>query len=477
LSAFSLLLFALLSQTPPTIDVVYPRVMPGDSLPRIDRVDSNFVFGSVQPPGSRLWINATQVQVRDNGAFIAFLPVDWKSKKYELKAVSSSEETRLTHRFGDKTGGEPLKPPVIDFPRTIELSGSSLRVDPKGAYFIFPPAGIRVQASEWSDGFYRIPIGANRSAWAEAGSAKDVGAGKPQDAVVIWKVELDTTGGLSLFLPMDRRVLIRLEDRSDPDRIILECFDAISHIDRINYLPGSSAIREVVWEQTSDRIVRLEISLSERLWGYRGIWEEKGYRLRIRQAPKISGELNGLRVTVDPGHGGSQDGSIGPTRLAEKNANLMCSEVLSRWLVSLGAEVTNTRDRDTTLSLPARTALAEAFDSDLLISIHHNALPDGVNPFGHFGTSVHYYRPQSRELALAVQRELVTNLELPDEGIYYDNLALVRPTAQPSILIEAAYMMLPEQEARIRTREHAEAIAEAVILGIKAFLNQDQAGK
>ena len=39
------------------------------------------------------------------------------------------------------------------------------------------------------------------------------------------------------------------------------------------------------------------------------------------------------------------------------------------------------------------------------MSIHNNALPDGVNPFLNNGTSVLYYHPQSRELAEAVTFE------------------------------------------------------------------------
>ena len=34
--------------------------------------------------------------------------------------------------------------------------------------------------------------------------------------------------------------------------------------------------------------------------------------------------------------------------------------------------------------------MSEAQDADVLISIHNNALPDGVNPFTNNGTSVFY---------------------------------------------------------------------------------------
>ena len=43
----------------------------------------------------------------------------------------------------------------------------------------------------------------------------------------------------------------------------------------------------------------------------------------------------------------------------------------------------------------------------MLVSIHNNALPDGVNPFTNNGTSVYYNQPRSVPLARAIQAALV----------------------------------------------------------------------
>ena len=43
---------------------------------------------------------------------------------------------------------------------------------------------------------------------------------------------------------------------------------------------------------------------------------------------------------------------------------------------------------DSALGLYDRTDLAVAAGGELFVSIHNNALPDGVNPFVHNGTSV-----------------------------------------------------------------------------------------
>ena len=476
ISAGTLLLLVAINVAP-VIDVVYPRSAPGDTIPYINQVDSNFVFGSVQPADSKLWIDGIEAKVNKNGSFLVFQPVNWSRKLYTLQAISDGDSSSLIVRFATKPAQPPPGLPVFspaDFPRLLELSSQPLRTDPRGTYFIFPTAGTRALTTGFSAGYYRLFLASGRSAWVEARTIRnDLGKSSSVDPASIWKVELDTLhGGVSLFIPLDRKLLVRLADDSQPDRLTVEMFGAVSHIDKISYPPGTEFIREVIWEQTGDACIRLDVKLEGALWGYSARWEEKGYRLSFRPAPAIGRRLEGLRVAIDPGHGGQQDGAIGPTRLKEKQANLICAKALAERLQQSGATAFLTLDRDSVLGLPERTSLAAEFNADLLISLHHNGLPDGVNPFGHFGTGTYYYRPQSRELALAVQREVIFELGLPDEGIYYNDLALVRPTTQPAILLETAYLMLPDQEELIGSEDYPNRLARAVEKGITSFVHE-----
>ena len=56
-------------------------------------------------------------------------------------------------------------------------------------------------------------------------------------------------------------------------------------------------------------------------------------------------------------------------------------------------------DRRLPVDLWPRVALAESAGAELLVSIHNNALPDGINPFTNNGTSVFYNQPRSVPLA------------------------------------------------------------------------------
>jgi N-acetylmuramoyl-L-alanine amidase len=144
--------------------------------------------------------------------------------------------------------------------------------------------------------------------------------------------------------------------------------------------------------------------------------------------------------------------------------------VLERLLADEGARVILTRRDAKPVELWPRVRFADSVDAHLLISIHNNALPDGVNPFTNNGSSVFYFHPGSVPLARAIQTELGKRLPLRDLGIARGDLALVRGTWMPSVLVEGMFMLVPEQEAALRSDAGRYAYADAVRAGIRAFL-------
>ena len=50
-------------------------------------------------------------------------------------------------------------------------------------------------------------------------------------------------------------------------------------------------------------------------------WEQIHLQIQITQMYK-SGDLSGKTITIDPGHGGSDTGAIGPNGYTEKEATL-----------------------------------------------------------------------------------------------------------------------------------------------------------
>ena len=82
------------------------------------------------------------------------------------------------------------------------------------------------------------------------------------------------------------------------------------------------------------------------------------------------------RIVIDAGHGGHDDGTIGPNGVLEKDVVLDVALRLAALVNSrLGAEVVLTRSDDTFVPLTERTAIANEHKADLFLSIHANSSP------------------------------------------------------------------------------------------------------
>ena len=77
-------------------------------------------------------------------------------------------------------------------------------------------------------------------------------------------------------------------------------------------------------------------------------------------------------VVIDPGHGGENFGSVGPSGYTEKEFNLEVSRKLKMALEREGIETILTRNDDTFVDLETRTEVANSVGADLFISMHAN---------------------------------------------------------------------------------------------------------
>jgi N-acetylmuramoyl-L-alanine amidase len=90
--------------------------------------------------------------------------------------------------------------------------------------------------------------------------------------------------------------------------------------------------------------------------------------------PRVAGIR---KIVLDPGHGGKDPGAIGPGGIAEKDIVLSVAEKLAVKLKKeMGIEVVLTRHDDRFIPLEDRTAIANAENADLFISLHMNASPN-----------------------------------------------------------------------------------------------------
>lgn len=256
---------------------------------------------------------------------------------------------------------------------------------------------------------------------------------------------------------------------AEAQALVLTLYGTTANTDIINFATTDPIVRRVTWRQvTSDR-AEYRVELHAAPFGYLVMWDGSALVLRVRQAPVVDPgrPLRGLVIAVDAGH--PPAGATGPTGLYEPVATLGIAERLRAYLEQRGASVVMTRLAPGAVPLADRPVIARRANAHAFVSIHLNAFPDGVNPFERNGTGSYYFNAWSEPLARAVQAGMVRHMGLRDLGVYYDNLAVLRPTWMPSVLCEGAFLMIPQQEAALRTAEFQDAYARGVAEGLEAY--------
>jgi N-acetylmuramoyl-L-alanine amidase len=249
-------------------------------------------------------------------------------------------------------------------------------------------------------------------------------------------------------------------------------YGATSATDWVIYGKREPLIERAWWEQPASNVYRLNVNLTQPVWGYQTFFDRGQLVLRIRRPPAIDAQhpLRGLLFTVDPGHG-AIEGRWGPTRLTERDANLAIGLRLRDLIEAEGGRVQMTRTDSTAVGLYDRPFMATNANADVFISIHNNAVGDGVNPFVAAGTSTYFFHTNSTELARLLQNELVSEFKLQDLGFTRASLAVVRwPTWMPAALTEAFFFIVPEQEAALRDPQVIDRLARAHLRALETFL-------
>jgi N-acetylmuramoyl-L-alanine amidase len=343
------------------------------------------------------------------------------------------------------------------------------RARPGATYHWFFPTGTRTVASGRLGDDLRVRLSRTQDAWVPAADAMPLPAGLPVLRATAGSLTVTPLADrLSLRLPLSQRVPFRVEE--ERQRLTLRLYGAVSDINWSRYGPADRYLRNIRWSQATADEVTVTLELGGPVWGYRTRWSGNDLIMEVRRPPAIDPghPFAGRLIVVDPGH--PPLGATGPTGLREADANLAVALILRDLLEQSGAHVIMTRTTNTSLDLLPRVKLADSVNAEILVSIHNNALPDGVNPFTNNGTSVYYNHPRSAPLAQAVERELVRQLGIRDLGSGRGDLALVRPTWMPAILTEGLFMMIPEQEAALGNPTGQRLYAVAVRDGLAAFL-------
>jgi len=211
-------------------------------------------------------------------------------------------------------------------------------------------------------------------------------------------------------------------------------------------------------------------------------------------------------VVIDPGHGGSDTGALGPQGVAEKDLTLALAKKLETLLEKKGFRVVLTRSEDASVPLKQRAALANFNQADLFLSIHMNASPAASAR----GPEVYFMSQQatdlwSRELAdkenaagdgaprgsgldlvlwdLAQAAHLQESAFLAEtiqnalNGLMGTDRRAVRQApfvvlegaTMPAVLVEVAFLSNPEEFRKINDPAFQDRVAERLAEAVAAF--------
>jgi N-acetylmuramoyl-L-alanine amidase len=241
-------------------------------------------------------------------------------------------------------------------------------------------------------------------------------------------------------------------------------------------------------------------------------WPER--RQREGSAPgRLPADLRSVRtVVLDPGHGGRDPGAIGVGGLREKEVTLRLAKLVAKELRTKGFRVILTREKDRTMSLEERTAIAEGSMGDLFVSLHINASPrrsvSGIETYyldenherhtldlaarenGVKLSEVNALQrtlaklymeemsPYSRHLATLVQERIVKGMPrryrpVQDLGVKKGPFYVLFLSNMPAILLEAGFITNRKEAKRLRDGGYLEGMAEQIAIGLSRYRGGD----
>ncbi len=191
-------------------------------------------------------------------------------------------------------------------------------------------------------------------------------------------------------------------------------------------------------------------------------------------------------IVLDPGHGGTDRGSM-HGELQEAVLTLDMAERVQAILIGRGWQVKMTRttdhdvdatprstqeavdvghDNTDAYALQARDDIANQSGARLFVSIHCNAyINSGPN-----GATVYYSKPSDLTLAQIMDRDIaMSSLGVKDDGIVKSHLYVTLHANMPAVLIETAFLSNPSDYAKLNSSAWRQQMAEAIADGIDRY--------
>ncbi len=242
---------------------------------------------------------------------------------------------------------------------------------------------------------------------------------------------------------------------------------------------------------------------------------------QVMQAPAPSATDRLIIIALDAGHGGEDPGAIGPGGTREKDVVLRLAHRMRERIN--GASVNGnamraflTRDADYFVPLHVRVAKARRVQADLFISLHADAFftphPQGASVFalsqgGASSTAARWMADKENNADQVgglnvkakdaqVKRALLdmsTTAQIKDSlvlggamlgeigrvgklhkpRVEQAGFAVLKAPDIPSVLVEAAFISNPDEEAKLNSDAYQDQLADALMRGIERYFSKN----
>ncbi len=356
-------------------------------------------------------------------------------------------------------------------------------------------------------------------------------------------VSANTLQGIRIWAaPESTRIVFDLSDKpqytyfflSKPDRLVVDLADSKSKLTLSKIKNASKLIKRVRYSKTSKKsTLRVVIDLTNPVLAK--IFSLKptkpyGDRLVIdigvktkpsqKVVHKPEKKLRDIIIAIDPGHGGEDPGSIGPSGTYEKKVVFSIAERLQARINAVpGMKAVLTRKGDYYVTLNGRSELARKDKVDLLISIHADAFttpkPRGASVWvvskrraktemgrwlekkerhsellGGAGDAIENTDNEqylamtlidmvsdkslaiSHQMAASILRQLGKVTKLHKRQPESASFGVLKSPDIPSILVETGFISNPEEEKLLRSASYQRKLADAIKTGIVNYFKR-----
>lgn len=206
----------------------------------------------------------------------------------------------------------------------------------------------------------------------------------------------------------------------------------------------------------------------------------------------VASEEAGI-VTLDPGHGGNDNGAQSRSGLVEKNISLELARKVRAILLQYRIDSRLTRTSDRQLELDERVARANYWNSAVFVSIHFNAAdnssPSGIethilppagypstanNSLGVYDQVVYAGNRHDRAnmlLGFLLQKSLLKHARSEDRGVRHSRFVVLKNISCPAALLECGFLSNRSDAADLTTPGHLDNLARGIAEGIISYLN------